>query len=312
MNWSEVTAFLQSLTQVAVAPLAALVAALGVATAIWLAVGHEPPGQGAVRRLAGMYLPKQRPGILTMPVVGPFLARVAGILGRSWFAVTTAELREAGWPFGMRSVAEFTGLQLAVAGLTATLLVVAAAIVRIPLLLIVIGPAVGYAAPAFVVNQRREQRLGAIVGELPLFLDALHALVTGAGTPPVQGIRLAAAVTSGPLHELLHELLARLDVGMPAQKALSEWARHSGVPALQTFAAAYAEAMTRGDDVYEMMTALAAVGRKEREHLLTAKVRKRPLAMMVAKLVPVTVLLAAALWPAVLTIMDAMGTPVVW
>ena len=191
----------------------------------------------------------------------------------------------------------------ALAGLAATLPLLATAPGRTGIVLLVAGPATGFLAPDAWLRRRASRRARAIDNELADVLDLLRVAVA-AGLAPQRALAEVGARHPGVLAAELRRAAGRAALGIPRETTYRELERRcaaAGVPALVA-------ALTRADrHGAPLAAALAAAARTARARAASraaeAAARAAPQIQLVVALllVPaVLVLVAAALLPAVL------------
>lgn len=249
----------------------------------------DRPRQGVVDELVG-------------PVVRGAAARVERVMGGS--TSITRRLERANLDL---TLADFR-LQQVVWGLTAfagaAVLAVLAALRTpgrtVPLLVL--------CAAAFVLGLLlRENRLTAqvrtheraVLAELPA-LSELMALAVAAGEGPVAALERVAARSRGALAGELGRVLAEVRSGVPVARALDDYSRRTGLPAVARFANGLAVALERGTPLADVLHAQAGDVREAQRRELIESGARREVFMMVPVVflvLPTTVVFA--FWPGV-------------
>jgi tight adherence protein C len=254
---------------------------------------------------AGLRPDRPRRGVvdeLVGPVVRGAAARVESVMGGS--TSITRRLERANLDL---TLADFR-LQQVVWGLTAfagaAVLAVLAALRTpgraVPLLVL--------CAVAFVLGLLlRENRLTAqvrtheraVLAELPA-LSELMALAVAAGEGPVAALERVVARSRGALAGELGRVLAEVRSGVPVARALDDYSRRTGLPAVARFANGLAVALERGTPLADVLHAQAGDVREAQRRELIESGARREVFMMVPVVflvLPTTVVFA--FWPGV-------------
>ncbi len=121
----------------------------------------------------------------------------------------------------------------------------------------ILGSSVGAYLPWSVVSWVAAWRLRKLEAQLADAIDLMvGALRSGVGIR--QSMELVRAEKKGPIRREFDELLAMIDVGIPAPKAFGQWSLAIGSPILDTFAIAMGTKWDTGGNYADMLLNLAA------------------------------------------------------
>jgi tight adherence protein C len=276
-----------------------LAASAGVCAAVAIVGLAEGAREVGVRR-AERRRARRRPAVvaLAVAVARPLAVRAAGRRD------VAARLDAAGRPLGL-SVADVLALE-AGGGLAAGLLALSTASLapgRLGLLLLVVAPAAGFAAPTLLLARAARARAARIDLELPDVAELLRVAID-AGLPPLRALAEVGRRHPGLLAAELGAVHARTELGVPRDDALDRLVRRAPTPGVSALVAALRRSARHGSPLGPALGAIAADARAERtRRIRDTAARAAPKVQLVVALllVPAVLLLVAAALAASLT-----------
>lgn len=146
---------------------------------------------------------------------------------------------------------------------------------------IVIGGAVGWAAPRFYLHLRTEQRKQLIERSLPDALDLL-AITVQAGSTPERGFKQIAAKCTGPIAEEFAQVDREINVlNTDRAEALGRMARRCQSREVSMFCSAVVQAMRQGSSITKVLEGQAQLARKKWYDSMEEKANKIPTKMVI-------------------------------
>lgn len=139
----------------------------------------------------------------------------------------------------------------------------------------------------------------AVLTELPALAE-LMALAVAAGEGPVAALERVVARSQGALAGELARVLADVRTGVPVARALDDYSRRTGLPAVARFSNGLAVALERGTPLADVLHAQAGDVREAQRRELIESGARREVFMMVPVVflvLPTTVVFA--FWPGV-------------
>lgn len=234
-------------------------------------------------------------------VFGPWLRRLAGLLGRvvGGGADVRRRLRRAGSALDVDELrVEQATWGLLAAATTAGVGLLASWRVGLSPAPLLIGVLAAFATGVVGRDQRLARQVRdrerAMLAEFPAVADLL-ALAVAAGEGPVAALERVTRTAHGALPDEVRAVLGEIAVGTPVAAALDHLAGRTGVVAVARFASTLAVAVERGTPLVDVLHAQAAdVREASRRDLLEAGARKEVLMMVpvVFLVLPVTVVFA--------------------
>lgn len=199
------------------------------------------------------------------PLVRWLGVRVSGIPTEEQSAALDRQISLAGDFLGLTAdeyLALFiiSGVGGAVAGL------IAGAILKMGMLLVIVGVILGTAAPYMVVSGEAQERQKNVSRGLPYVID-LMALAMGAGLDFPGAVRQVVDKSSNPEDPIVEEftlVLQTLNLGRTRKDALLEFARRSPASSVAEFVNALVQAEERGNPVAEVLSIQASSSRTRR------------------------------------------------
>ena len=208
-----------------------------------------------------------------------------------------ARLAAAGRPFGLRaSDAMAVKGGAAILGLALALPCGAVAPGRLGLLLTFGLPLGGFLAPDAWLGRRARQRSAAMDAELPELLDLLRVALA-AGLPFERAFADVALRSRGVLAEEWRAVAARVELGVPPERAFAELVARCPCAGVATLVNAIERALRHGAPLAETLRALAREARSARARRIAERAaRAAPQIQLVVALllVPSVLLLVGA------------------
>ncbi len=244
------------------------------------------------------------------PIWQGLLARLAALLPRRMQERARVMLAQAGVKM---DPARYVGVQatMAAGGLLAGLLLLLPLLVQgkpaLPLFVGVIFGLVGWRLPNVGLLRRAAQRKTALQRALPDVLDVLSVAVE-AGLGFDGAMQKVAEKFREPVAGEFREFLKDVRLGRPRVEALRNLADRSGVPDLQTFAAAIIQADQLGVSIAKVLKSQSESMRIKRKQRAEEKAMQLPLKLLFPVLIFIfPTLFIVVLGPVSLLLMDFFG-----
>lgn len=205
-------------------------------------------------------------------IIWPLIRAATYVLGprlkSSGLEKSHRTLQAAGQDY-LVSPEELAGMRVVAAGLVATFLVVAAALLDhlnlgTLLLCMAIGAPLGWLYPTLWLSERRKVREKRVVRDLPIFLDFITMSVEA-------GLNITGAIEqsvkkgpNGPLSQEFSRMLRDLRAGLPRSEALKRLADRMDIAQISSFTSALIQADRVGSSLGETLRAQSMQRREER------------------------------------------------
>ncbi len=233
---------------------------------------------GRVRTVTGKELPRFRER-----AVGPFIAKVAGLMLRVNPRTTTESVAAKLMAAGMRKASPNAfiaakGIMAVGFGVVGLLLGGVLSPAKAPLFAILLG-LIGYLGPGMVLDNRVRARQSLVAAELPDALDLLSVSVE-AGLGFDGAVQKLTEHMEGPLIEEFELALGEMRIGESRSEALKKMAARSASPEMATFVRAIIQADQLGISLGRILRVQAGDTRLKRQMLAEEKAMKAPIKML--------------------------------
>jgi tight adherence protein C len=145
--------------------------------------------------------------------------------------------------------------------------------------LAVIGFALGWIGPSFVVHRRARQRLHKIDVALPGLIDLL-VVTLEAGVGFTAAMRLAAERLRGPLGEEVRLTIQEQTLGLSTLEALQNWQQRCETPSVHSFVRAMVQGDRLGVSIGQILRNQAIEMRARRKAMIEETAQKAPIKML--------------------------------
>jgi tight adherence protein C len=198
-------------------------------------------------------------------------------------------------------------LTLALPLLLVWLLVFAGASSKEIVLFAMIGVAVGWFGPSFLLGRRARKRLEAIDYDMPEMIDLLTVILE-AGVAFTAALRMAAERIGGALGDELRLTIQEQNLGLSTLDSLQNWMGRCEAPAVQTFVRSMVQGERLGISIGQILRNLAIEMRKRRRQAAEERAHKAAIKI----LFPLVMLIFPAMFviilgPALFRIIDTLG-----
>ena len=219
-------------------------------------------------------------------VVRPFSGRALETVTRftpgDYLERTHRKLLLAGLNASMRAE-EFVIAQAAATGLLAVAslgyLLLAHPSPRIGVLMLILGPVIGWCLPASWLSRKVSERQAAILKDLPDTLDLL-AISVEAGMGFEGALEIVCQHFNSPLAEEFSRTLHEMELGLPRRDAFQNLKRRTDVPELSNFVLALLQADALGIPIGRVLKTQATEMRSKRRQWAREKAAKLPVKML--------------------------------
>ena len=150
---------------------------------------------------------------------------------------------------------------------------------RIGILLLVLGPTIGWCLPASWLSRKVSERQGAILKDLPDTLDLL-AISVEAGMGFEGALEIVCQHFNSPLAEEFARTLHEMELGLPRRDAFQNLKRRTDVPELSNFVLALLQADALGIPIGRVLKTQATEMRNKRRQWAREKAAKLPVKML--------------------------------
>jgi len=219
---------------------------------------------------------------VVQPFSGKALKSVTRFTPSEYLERTHRKLVLGGLTGSMRAE-EFVIAQAAATGLL-TVLALAYLIVGHPapnkgIMILVLGPVVGWCLPASWLTRKVSERQGSILKDLPDTLDLL-AISVEAGMGFEGALEIVCQHFSSPLAEEFARTLHEMELGLPRRDAFQNLKRRTQVPELSNFVLALLQADALGIPIGRVLKTQATEMRNKRRQWAREKAAKLPVKML--------------------------------
>jgi tight adherence protein C len=139
--------------------------------------------------------------------------------------------------------------------------------------------AIGYIAPAVIVQSRARRRGSQLAGDLPDALDLL-AVSVEAGLGFDAAVSKLCQYMNGPLSEEFELALGEMRIGESRSDALKKLARRAGTPEIAAFVRAIVQADQLGTSLGRILRVQATDSRNKRQSAAEERAMKAPIKML--------------------------------
>ena len=150
---------------------------------------------------------------------------------------------------------------------------------RIGIMMLVLGPVIGWCLPMAWLSRKVSERQGAILKDLPDTLDLL-AISVEAGMGFEGALEIVCQHFSSPLAEEFARTLHEMELGLPRRDAFQNLKRRTEVPELSNFVLALLQADALGIPVGRVLKTQATEMRNKRRQWAREKAAKLPVKML--------------------------------
>ncbi|MDQ4069321.1 MAG: type II secretion system F family protein [Actinomycetota bacterium] len=216
------------------------------------------------------------------PFSGRALKSVTRFTPREYLERTHRKLLLSGLSGSMRAE-EFVIAQATATGLLTVAalayVVLAEPAPRIGILMLILGPAIGWCLPASWLTRKVTERQGAILKDLPDTLDLL-AISVEAGMGFEGALEIVCQHFHSPLAEEFARTLHEMELGLPRRDAFQNLKRRTEVPELSNFVLALLQADALGIPIGRVLKTQATEMRNKRRQWAREKAAKLPVKML--------------------------------
>ena len=216
------------------------------------------------------------------PLSGRALKSVTRFAPGEYLERTHKKLLYAGLTGSMRAE-EFVIAQAAATGLLTVgalaYVVLAHPAPRIGIMMLVLGPVIGWCLPASWLTRKVTERQGAILKDLPDTLDLL-AISVEAGMGFEGALEIVCQHFNSPLAEEFSRTLHEMELGLPRRDAFQNLKRRTNVPELSNFVLALLQADALGIPIGRVLKTQATEMRNKRRQWAREKAAKPPVKML--------------------------------
>ncbi len=150
---------------------------------------------------------------------------------------------------------------------------------RIGVIMLVLGPVIGWCLPAAWLTRKVDERQGAILKDLPDTLDLL-AISVEAGMGFEGALEIVCQHFHSPLAEEFARTLHEMELGLPRRDAFQNLKRRTEVPELSNFVLALLQADALGIPIGRVLKTQATEMRNKRRQWAREKAAKLPVKML--------------------------------
>jgi tight adherence protein C len=216
------------------------------------------------------------------PFSGKALKSVTRFTPSEYLERTHRKLLLSGLSASMRAE-EFVIAQAAATGLLTVgslgYLILAQPAPRIGIMMLILGPVIGWCLPASWLSKKVTERQGAILKDLPDTLDLL-AISVEAGMGFEGALEIVCQHFSSPLAEEFSRTLHEMELGLPRRDAFQNLKRRTEVPELSNFVLALLQADALGIPIGRVLKTQASEMRNKRRQWAREKAAKLPVKML--------------------------------
>jgi tight adherence protein C len=179
--------------------------------------------------------------------------------------------------------------------------------VGVAIVFAIVGAAVGWLAPGFVLGRRARKRLDQIDYAMPELIDLL-VVILEAGVAFTAAFRIASERLGGSLGDELRLTLQEQNLGLSTLDALQNWMERCETPAVQSFVRSMVQGERLGISIGQILRNLAVEMRKRRRQAAEERAQKA----VIKILFPLVLLIFPAMFviilgPALFRIADAFS-----
>jgi len=219
---------------------------------------------------------------VVQPFSGRALESITRLTPRDYLERTHRKLLLAGLTGSMRAE-EFVIAQATATGLLTVAamayLLLAHPSPRSGILMLILGPVIGWSLPASWLSRKVRERQGSILKDLPDTLDLL-AISVEAGMGFEGALEIVCQHFSSPLAEEFSRTLHEMELGLPRRDAFQNLKRRTDVPELSNFVLALLQADALGIPVGRVLKTQATEMRNKRRQWAREKAAKLPVKML--------------------------------
>ncbi len=150
---------------------------------------------------------------------------------------------------------------------------------RIGIMMLILGPVIGWCLPTAWLTRKVNERQGAILKDLPDTLDLL-AISVEAGMGFEGALEIVCQHFNSPLAEEFARTLHEMELGLPRRDAFQNLKRRTEVPELSNFVLALLQADALGIPIGRVLKTQATEMRNKRRQWAREKAAKLPVKML--------------------------------
>jgi tight adherence protein C len=168
--------------------------------------------------------------------------------------------------------------------------------------MLALGGIVGWWVPLWLLKRQERARALDVEAEMSAGLELL-GLRLAAGEDLTSALVRVARLGSGPFTSVIRDAVARVEVGVPVARAMTESAQIAGVPALMRAMEHITATLERGTPLVDVLSAQVSDVREETKRRLIESAGKNEVLMLIPLvflILPVTI--AFAVFPGIIAI----------